>query len=49
MDKQIVSNLQRAYLNLESVAIESNYEEFRFVKRKSIAEEEKKEDDQDVD
>ncbi len=34
MDKQVVSIVQRAYLNLEFVAVESKYEEFNFVERK---------------
>ena len=34
MEKQIVSKLQIAYLNLESAAVESKYEEFSFISRK---------------
>ena len=34
MDKHVVSILQRAYLNLESVAVESKYEEFNFIERR---------------
>jgi hypothetical protein len=47
MDKQVVSILQRAYLNLEFVAVEIKYEEFNFVERKKQVEEEKKGEDQD--
>jgi hypothetical protein len=34
MDKHVVSILQRGYLNLESVAVESKYEEFNFIERR---------------